>query len=160
MSAVVKAGVALAVLVAVLSLALAFAGLHRNNPIAAQFAFLIPAILLSIGCVFWGLKMTAADNNYLKQLVNAVLIGLVAGALIFAFSMLLLTVLMPDYLDDVKQSTVAWLEDSNLPDEQLERQIRSVEGTTAVSQALGGFIGTFLTTLIAGAIIAIFLRKK
>lgn len=160
MSAVVKAGVALAVLVAVLSLVLAFAGLHRNNPMVAQFAFLIPAILLNVGCVFWGLKMTAADNGYLKQLVNGLLIGLVAGVLIFAFSMLLLNVLMPDYLDEVKQSTIAWLEDSGLPDEQVESQIKSVEETTPVSQALAGLIGTFLTSLISGAIIAIFVRRK
>ena len=161
MNAVVKASLALAVSVAVLSLLLAVSGLHESSPMLAQLAFVIPAILLNIGCVFWGLKMTAAENPYVKQLVNGALIGVVAGVLIFAFSYVMLTALMPDHLDEIKQATISWLESSGqIPQTTLDQQIAKIEATTAGSQAFAGLVGTFFTSLIVGAIIAIFVRKK
>ena len=161
MNAVIKASLALVISVAVLSLLLAFSGLSESSPILAQFAFLIPAIVLNLGCVFWGLKMTAGENSYVKQLANGALIGVIAGVLIFAFSYWRLTGLLPDYLEQTKQATIGWLESqSSIPQTALDLQIAQVEATTVGSQAMGGLIGTFVTSLIAAAIIAIFLRKK
>ena len=161
MNAVIKASLALVVSVAVLSLLLAFSGLHESSPMLAQLAFLLPAILLNAGCVFWGLKMTAAENTYGKQLLNGALIGIIAGVLIFAFSYLMLTVLMPDHLEQTKQATVSWLESQpQIPQTTLDAQIAKIETTTPASQALSGLIGTFFTSVIVGAIIAIFIRKE
>jgi len=160
MNAVVKASVALAVLVFAVSLVLAFAGLHQGNPMVAPVVFLVAAIGLNAVCVFWALKQTAAENGYLKQLVNGLLIGVIAGVLIFALSWLMLSVLMPHYLDEVKTATLEWLDNSPLSAEQIEAQRASVEGTTAVSQALAGLVGTLFTSIILGAILGIFLRKK
>jgi hypothetical protein len=160
MNAVVKAGVGLFVLVAVLTLILAFVGLHNTSPILAQIAFLIPAIVINGVCIFWGLSQTAADNGYLKQLLNAVLIGVGGGVLIFLFSWVLLTTLMPGYLEEVKTATIEWLESAGLPEQQLESQVQRVEATTPVSQAIGGLVGTLGTSVVLGAIIAIFKRRK
>jgi hypothetical protein len=160
MGGVIKAGLLLVVLVAALSLGIALSGLHESSPLAAQFAFVIPAILLNVGCVFWGLRMTAAQAGYGGQVLNGLLIGVVAGVLIFAFSFLMLTVLLPDHLAEVKAATIEWAQASSLPEETKAKQIESVEKTTALSQALAGLVGTAATSLIAAAVIAIRVRRR
>ncbi len=160
MKSIVKAAITLAVLVAVLSVVIAIVGLHRTNPMLAQVAFFVPVIVLNIGCVVWGLKGTAATSGYVRQVGNGILIGVIAGVLIFGCSMLLLTVLMPGYLDEMKQATLVWLQGADFSDEMREKQIAAIEGTTATSHSLAGLFGTLATSLVAAVIAAIFLRRK
>jgi len=154
------ASVVLAVLVAVLSLALGFSGMHESNPIVYGLVFIALAMLFNAGCVVWGLKMTAAENPYLKQLMNAAGIGLVAGVLIFLFSFLMLSVLLPDHIAESNLAMVDFLDQQQLPEAQKAAQIAKLEDRTPVSEATSGLIGTFITSLVIGAIAAIFLRKK
>lgn len=160
MNAVLKAGVALAVLVEIVSVALIASGIANSNPIVGSIAFILVAIVLTVGCIFWGLKQTAADNGYGKQLLNGLLIGVVAGVLVFAFSMINLTVLFPDYIDQSSLATIEFLEARDLPEEMLQAQVAKLEGRTSVSESRGGLIGTIITSLIVGAIVAVFKRKK
>ena len=160
MKNLVKAAVTLAVLVAVLSVVIALVGLHRTSPMLAQVAFFVPVVILNIGCVVWGLKGTAATSGYVRQVGNGILIGVIAGVLIFGFSLLMLTVLMPGYLDEMKQATIEWLQTADVADETRQKQIVTVEGTTATSQSIAGLFGTLATSLVAAVIAAIFLRRK
>ena len=160
MGVIVKASLGLTILVAVLSLGIAFSGLQESNPMVGGLAFIALAILFNVGCVFWGLKQSATQNGYLRQLLAAAGIGLLAGVLIFCFSFLMLTVLMPDHLEEVKGGTIDWLESMDMPEKVLEAQVAKVEAKTAAGESLAGLIGTFFTSLIAGAIVGIFLRKK
>ncbi len=100
------------------------------------------------------------DNGYGKQLLQGLLIGLVAGVLILVFSWVNLSVLFPDYLEQSKTATIEWLESMNLPEQQLEAQVAQIEGQSVTGQAVSGLIGTVITSLIVGAVIAIFVRKK
>ncbi len=160
MGVIVKASLGLTIVVAVLSMGLAFSGLHESNPMVGVMLFLALAIVFNVGCVFWGLKQTASQNGYLQQLLAAAGIGLVAGVLIFAFSFLMLTVLMPDHLEESKGAMIDWLEAAEMPDQMREAQIVAVESKSPAGEATGGLIGTFFTSLIVGAIVGIFLRKK
>ncbi len=160
MKSIVKAAITLAVLVAVWSVVIALVGLHRTNPMLAQVAFIAPGIILNIGCIVWGLKGTAATSGYVRQVGNGILIGVIAGVLIFGFSLLMLTVLMPGYLDEMKQTTIEWLQAADIADETREKQIAAVEGTAATSQSRAGLFGTLATSLVAAVIAAIFLRRK
>lgn len=87
------------------------------------------------------------------------MIGLVGGVLVFLGSMLLLTVL-PDYLEETKTAQIAGLEQWNLPEDRMDAQIAKIEAVTPVASSMQGMIGTFFTSLIVGAIVAIFKRKK
>jgi hypothetical protein len=159
MSAVIKASVALAVLVAIVSVIFAVAGLHEKG-IMPGIVLLVVFIALNVGCVFWALKQTAADNGYGKQLLNAAVFGLIAAVLIFGFSILNLKVFFPSYLEESTTATIEFLEGMNMPAEALQAQVQKQEARTVVGDSTGGAIGTFLTSLIVGAIIAIFKRKK
>ena len=159
MNAVIKASVALAILVGILSVIFAATGMHEKGILPGAVLGVL-FIALTIAGVFWALSQTAADNGYGKQLSNAAVFGVIAGVLIFGFSMLNLTVLFPDYLAENTTAMIEALEGTNLPEDQLQVQVERLEGRTAVGQSVGGAIGTLVTSLVIGAIVAIFKRKE
>ena len=130
MRVAVIASVALMSMVLVVGVLMYATGLHENALIGGQGSRVL-VIGANIAVVFWALKQTAKENGYLRQLGNGTLIGVIGGVLVFVASMVLLT-LLPDYN----------------------------ETTTSVSSSMQGLIGTFFTSLIVGAIVAIFQRKK
>jgi len=159
MSGAIKAGVGLAVVVAILSVIFAVTGMHEAGLLPA-LVLMVLFIALTIGGVFWLLKQTAADHGYGKQLLNVVVFGLIAGVLICGFSMLNLTVLFPGYIEENTTAMVEFFEGANLPEEALQAQVEKLEARTAWSESRNGAIGTFITSFVIGAIIAIFNRKK
>lgn len=68
--------------------------------------------------------------------------------------------LAPDHLAEVKLAAIEALEGMNMPEQARTQQIDALEARTAMGEARGGLIGTFVTSLIFGAIISIFKRKK
>ena len=158
MQSVIKASVALVIAVMLISVLMYVTGLHENALIGGLGSLLL-VIGANVGVVFWGLKQTAAENGYPRQLGNGALIGLIGGALVFLGSLALLTAL-PDYLEDMKEMQISAFEQLNLDEDLMEQQIAKIEAVTPVSSSRDGLIGTFFTSLIVGAIVAIFKRKK
>ena len=92
---------------------------------------------------------------------NGTLIGVIGGALVFAGSMALLTAI-PDYLEDMKAMQISTLEQwgASLPEDVMDQKVAKIEAVSPISSSMQGLIGTFFTSLIVGAIVAIFQRKK
>jgi len=161
MNAVIKAGVAMAVLVAVFSTILALTGLHMSSPFMAMILFVVVAILIDLGCVFWGLSGTAAENKYGKQLLNALLIGVIAAVLIFGFSLVQTKVIFPDYIEESQTALIEFYEEMpNVPDEQKAKMIEGAEEMSAVGSAVQGAMFTIIFAVLGGAVIGIFKRRK
>ncbi len=158
MQSVIKASVALVAMVMVVSVLMYVTGLHEN-PLIGGLGSLLLVIGANVGVVVWALKQTAAENGYMRQLGNGALIGLIGGVLVFLGSMVLLTAI-PSYLDDMIEMQISSLEQWNLAEDVMEQQIAKIEAVTPVSSSMQGLIGTFFTSLIVGAIAAIFQRKK
>ncbi len=78
MRSVIKASVALVIAVMVISVLMYVTGLHENALIGG-LGSLVLVIGANVGVVFWGLKQTAAENGYLRQLGNGALIGVIGG---------------------------------------------------------------------------------
>ena len=132
----------------------------HKNPILSGLVSIGLFILFNVGAIIWVLKQTAAENGYGKQLVNSLLVGVIAGVLIFVLSWIQLSFLFPDALAEMREGYVATMENAGMPQAQMDAAIAQMEGTTAASQSASGMIGTFITSLIVGAVTAIFLRKK
>jgi len=158
MKIAIKASVALMIAVMIVSVLMYVTGLYENLLIGGLGSILL-FITANIAVVFWALKQTAAENGYLRQLGGGALIGLIGGVLVFLGSMALMMVL-PDYLEDVKTAQIVSLEQFNPSEDVLEKQITKIEAITPVSSSMQGMVGTFFTSLIVGAIVAIFKRKK
>jgi len=158
MNAAVKAGVILAVVVALLSILFYVAGLHEN-PMASMVLLLV-FILVNLGVVVWSLKQTAGENPYGKQLLNGAVIGLVGGVLILASSFVLQSYVFPNAIQESRDATASWLESMNMPEAQLDVQLKKLDAVTPMKNAIQGCVGTFFTSLIGAGIAGIFLRKK
>jgi hypothetical protein len=122
--------------------------------------FLAGAIALNVGVVYWALDRDASIKGYGLQLMTALGIGLIAGFLITAVSWLLLELVFPSSIAEMRAAAIAWMEGRNLPQEEYRRQLTALENTTAWSQSLPGFFGTLATSLVSGAVIAIFKRRR
>ena len=160
MNAVLKAGIGLAVIVEIITVIGIASGMLLANRLVGELALMVIFFGLTGVAIFWGLGQTAAESGYGKQLLNALEIGLVAGVLIFAFSMLNLAVLFPDYLAESKTASIEVMENMSMPEQRLEAQVAMIEAQTVAGQARSGAIGTIVRSLFLGAIIAIFKRRK
>jgi hypothetical protein len=158
MSAVLKGSVILAVTVGLISIIMGALGLHTNPMMGLVQIVLF--ILLNVGAVIWVLRQGAAQNSYVQQLLNGLYVGIFAGLLIFVLSFLMLTVVFPDYLDEMKDGYLEMLEASGLPDDQIEQQMARMDATTPANQAFAGTLGTLVTSIAVGAVAGIFLRRK
>ncbi len=158
MNTVLKWSVILVALVTLMNLILVGTGLHAN-PLVGILGIVL-AIGFNIAVVIMLLRKTRADCGYGKQLLNSILLGLIAGVLIFATSFLVLSVLFPNSIPEMIDGTIAFLESAPIDDDTRQAQIAAARETTATAQATAGLIGTFFTSLLVGAILAIFLRKK
>ena len=159
MGAVIKASVALAVLVEIVSVVFTAAKLHQAG-LLFGLVFLVLVLGLNVAVILWALGKTAADSGYLRQLGNAALIGVVGGILICLFSYLNMTVFFPNYLEESKTASIEALEKWNMPKEVLDAQVAKVEAQTTFGAAFQGTIGTFFWSLLVGAIVAIFKRAR
>ena len=160
MNAVLKAGIGLAVIVEIITVIGIASGMLLANRLVAEIVLLVIFFWLTGVAIFWGLGQTAAESGYGKQLFNALLIGLVAAVLIFAFSMLNLAVLFPDYLAESKTASIEVMENMSMPEPTLKAKVAMIEAQTVAGQARSGAIGTIVRSLFLGAIIAIFKRRK
>ena len=160
MNAVLKAGIGLAVIVEIITVIGIASGMLLANRLVAELVLMVIFFGLTGVAIFWGLGQSVAESGYGKQLLNALLIGLVAGVLIFAFSMLNLAVLFPDYLAESKTASIEVIENMSIPEQRLEAQVAKIEAQTVAGQARSGAIGTIVTSLFLGAIIAIVKRRK
>ena len=61
---------------------------------------------------------------------------------------------------EMRDSAIAFMESSNMPEASIEAQMLKLDAATPVSQSLPALIGTFITSVVVGAIVAIFKRKK
>jgi hypothetical protein len=158
-NSVINASLILAGVVAVLTVTVIVTGLHEQPAVGIPL-FIFGAIFLNIVVVFWGLKQTAAEDPYGKQLTNAALIGLIGGVLIFVVSIVMTGVLFPDFLDESKAAQAGLLESTLPAGPTLDEALARNASRSPLSEAFGGLVGTLGTSILAGAIIGIFLRRK
>lgn len=159
MNAVVKGGVVLAVLVSLVSILLIATGLHEN-PLVGGLGSIAAYVVIDVAVVWWTLRQRAVVDAYGRQVLNGLLVGLLGAVLIFVLSMVITTVLFPQAMDEMKASQLEWMESMEMPEEALDAQIAKIEAATPMAAALQGAVFTVITSVIAAAIIGIFVRRK
>ena len=159
MNTTVKASLILVALVVVFSIAVFAFGLHKNF-VVGQTAFLVGAIALNVGVVYWALDRDAKIKGYGAQLLTALGIGVLAGFIIVVASWGLTSFVFPNSIEEMKQGAIEYMEESGTPQDEYDKQLEALEKTTPLSQAIPGGFGTLATSLVSGAVIAAFRRKK
>jgi hypothetical protein len=134
MNPILGAGLSIGVLCAIWTFVMGFTGWYKDPVMLRAFFLVIPIEILGL---IWGLRRTAAEGRtYRGQIVAGTLMAVVAGVIIICASLIFTTVAFPDYLSDIEPTA------------------------TPMGQALGGFMGTLVTGILASAVIAIWVRSK
>jgi hypothetical protein len=121
------------------------------------FSLFYLVILIQVVILIWGMRRTAADNTYGKQLLFGTLSSVIAAVLIFAYALVLMTVLFPNLIGEIKAMQTAALKAAGRTDAEIGIAMAL---QTPLIQAIQGAVGTIVTGFLASAVIAIFVRKK
>ena len=135
MNPILKTGLLIGAACAVWMFVFGAAGWYRD-PVTARLFFFV--VLIEIAGLLWGLRQTAREGRtFSGQVVAGTMMAIIAGVVIIAASLVFTMAVFP---------------------EALERMRADDPSTTPMSQALGGFMGTLITGILASALIAIRVR--
>jgi len=158
MSIPIRAGVLLGVLCVVWTFVMGFTGWYKDPVMLNLFFLVIP---LEIGIVIWALRKTAHGDGWGGQIVNGLVLAVVASVIIFAGSLLFTTVAYPDYFNEIQAAQAEMLKSAGLSEADIKSQVAaSAAMQTPFMNALTGVIGTVVTGVVVAAIAGAFLRKK
>jgi hypothetical protein len=158
MSIPIRAGVLLGVLCVVWTFVMGFTGWYKD-PVMLNLFFLV--ILLEIGIVIWALRKTAPSATWGGQIVNGLVLSLVASVIIFAGSLLFTTVAFPNYFTELQSAQAEMLKAQGLSDADITMQVGAAAAMqTPLMNALSGVIGTVVTGVLVAAVAGAFLRKR
>ncbi len=157
LSGVFTVGVVLGVAVFAWSLIMGVTGWYKHPTLLNLFWMVIP---LQIFILWWGLRRTAAQGNgYLAQIGSGLLMSLIGAVIIFAGSLLLTTVIFPQYFQDLADLGRQMMRAEGRAEADIETYLQQIAPTqTPLMQALLGFIGTIATGFVASLAIGSVVR--
>jgi len=154
----IRAGALLGVLCVIWTFVMGFTGWYKDPVMLNLFFLVIP---LEIGIVIWALRKTAPRATWGGQIVNGLVLSLVASVIIFAGSLLFTTVAFPTYFSDIQASQTEMLKAAGVSEADIKTQVAaSAAMQTPFVNAISGVIGTVVTGVLVAAIAGAFLRKK
>ncbi len=159
MNPILSAGLLIGVLCSVWMFVMGFTGWYKDPTLLTAFFLVIP---IEIAGLLWGLKQTARlGRTYAAQVLAGALMAVVAGVVIMASSLLFTMVAFPEYFAEIEAVQRQMLEAKGQSPAEIEDAIRTARTTaTPMSYAMGGFMGTLVTGILASAVIALFVRAK
>ncbi|MCE1230051.1 MAG: DUF4199 domain-containing protein [Firmicutes bacterium] len=158
MNATLQGGLILGLSVAAWSYLMGLTGWYRDPAKAALFWMVIP---IQIFIVVWTLQRTAPRYGYARQVVQGVALSVIASLLIFGASLLLTTVIFPDYFKDLEALGRLKMAEHGLSPTEIEKVIReSASRQRPLPQAFAGVLGTWVTGLVTSLVTAVFYRRK
>lgn len=154
----VKFGILLGVLGEAWSAVVVLARWHVDPVLMNLFFLVIP---LEIAVLVMALRTEAHTAGYGKQVLNGLLVSLVAAPIVFAGSHLLTGVVFPNYFAELKAAGEAMLARAGRTPAQIaEDMARNAAMYDPMSNAITGAVATVVTGLVGSSIVAAFLRKK
>ena len=159
MNPILSAGLLIGVLCSVWTFVMGFTGWYKDPALANVF---FAVILIEIGGLIWGLRRTAAQGRaYGGQILAGTMMAVVAGVIIIASSLVFTTIVFPDYFNEVERTYRATLQQQGKSEADITAAVQaSAASGTPMAQAMGGFVGTLVTGIVASAVIAIFVRRR
>ena len=159
MNPIVAAGLLIGGLCGAWMFVMGFSGWYRDPQLLNLF-FLV--VVIEIAGLLWGLRKTAAQGrSYSGQVVAGTTMAIIAGAVIFVCSLLFTTVAFPNYFEEINTISRELLQKQGLSEPEITERVNAASRwQTPVMNALAGFLGTFVTGVIASAVMAAFIRQR
>lgn len=153
------AGLLIGLLCAIWTFVIGYTGWYKDPSKAGAF-FVV--ILIEIAGLIWGLKKTAAQGRtYSGQVVAGTLMAIVAGVVIIGASLLFTLVAFPEYFSELEAGYREMLRQQGKSDAEIASEVATWSaGQTPMTQAMNGFLGTFITGVIVSAVVAVWVRAR
>jgi len=161
MNPILGAGVTIGLLCSAWIFVMGFTGLYKDPTTMAK-VFIAGVVVIEIAGLIWGLRKTAAEGRtYLGQIVAGTLMAVVAGVIIVCASLVFTMVAFPDYFAMREAADRRILQAEGRSEAEISATLRETQASvTPMSEAMGGFIGTLVTGILASAAIASVVRSK
>lgn len=154
----IRAGLVLGFSVAAWTFVMGFTGWYRHPSLLRLFWLVVP---MQVGILVWGLRTTARDSSYLRQVMNGLNATILGAMIIFTGSLLFTTVVFPTYFADLEALGRDLMAKQGLSAAQIEAAVKAqAPMQTPRASAMAGAIGTVLTGFLTSLIAAAFLRRK
>jgi hypothetical protein len=159
MNPILAAGLLIGVLCGLWTFVMGITGWYKD-PVMVSVFYVV--VLIEIAGLIWGLRQTAMrGRTYSGQVVAGTLMSIVAGVVIICSSLLFTTVAYPQYFEEIAAVQRQMMQEAQQTNEQIEEALNAMAPTlTPLRYALAGFVGTFVTGVLASAIIAIWIRAR
>ena len=159
MNPIPAAGLLIGVLCGLWTFVMGFTGWYKDPAMVNAF-FMV--IVIEIAGLIWGLRRTVAQGRtYSGQVVAGTLMAIIAGLVIICASLLFTTVAFPDYFNELNAAQRDWMRQQGKTDAEITAAIDAAASMQKpIINALFGFMGTFVTGVVASAIIAVWVRAK
>src|SRR5262245_25357093 len=159
MNPILSAGVLIGVLCGIWTLVMGWTGWFKD-PALMRLFFIV--ILIEIAGLVWGLRRTAAEGRgYGGQIAAGTMMAIIAGVIVIGSSLLLTTVVFPDYFNEMQNTYRTILQRQGKTEAEIAAIVRSeMSGQTPMNQAMAGFLGTLVTGILASAVIAVWVRAR
>ena len=157
MHPILSTGLLIGLLCGVWMFIMGFTGWYLD-PAKLNLFFLV--VIIEVGGLVWGLRKTAAQGRtYSGQVVAGTGMAIVAGLVIFTCSMLFTTVAFPNYFTDINEMSRRIMAGEGKSEAEIQQIIAAAAPMqTPFANAMSGFIGTFVTGVVASAVIGIWIK--
>lgn len=154
MRSTVTTGLLIGLVLGALTVFMGITGWYKDPNRLGYFA--PAALILEVVGLVWGLRRTAAEGRtYSGQVVAGATISFIAALVVIPSSLLFTTVLYPDYFQQMARLNRETMAAAGAAETDIELAIASL---TPLRQALGGFIMTLTTGIMASAVIGLWIR--
>lgn len=133
-------------------------GWYLHPTLLNLFWMVIP---IQVALLVLGLRASAVENGYGKQVLSGTLSSALAAVLVFCGSILFTTVAFPGYFEEIRAVQTGILEKAGKSPEEVKAQVEAMAAMqTPFLQALFGAIGTIVTGFVVSLVVAAFARRK
>ncbi len=158
MNPTLLAGLLLGLLVAVWTFVMGFTGWYRHPSLLLLFWVVIP---LQIGVLLWGLRKTAPQAGYGRQVINGLSISVIASVIIFGSSLCFTMLAFPRYFQELEALGRLKMAQAGLGPDRIDELVRlQAPWQKPLPTAFSGAFGTWVTGLVTSLLAAIWLRRK
>ena len=155
MNPIVLGGLFIGVLCAIWTFVMGLTGWYKNPGMMNAF-FLVVAI--EIGGLIWTLRKTAAQGRtYSGQVVAGTLASIVAAIIIFVSSLAFTQLAYPSFFEDVEPIRREVLRAAGETEPEIDAIVKAM---TPFTEASSGAMYTFMTGVVASAVIGLWIRAR
>lgn len=158
MNPTLRTGLLIGAAVVAWTFVMGITGWYLHPTLLNLFWMVIP---IQVVLLVLGLKASASENGYGKQVLSGALSSALAAVLVFGGSILFTTVAFPGYFEEIRVVQTEMLTRAGMGAEEVKAQVEAAAAMrTPFLQALFGAIGTIVTGLVSSLVIAAFARRR